>query len=450
MELSTIAKAVQASMHGSPGMFTTVTIDSRKVNPGDCFVAIKGENFDGHDFIQQAITNGATAILASRAPLNAIEQSVCFLEVDDTVLALGRLAAFWRDRFPVPMIGVTGSCGKTTVKGMITAICETMGKTLSTQGNFNNHIGLPLTLLRLDSTYRYAVIEMGASAKGEIEYLGKIAKPNVSLITNIAPAHILGFGSLEGVAQAKSEIYSVLPQEGIAVLNLEEPFNASWRTPIGDRKVITFGLRSDAMVRASEVEYLAMGVRLRLHVQDQSRQMEIGIPGKHTVLNILASAAATSAIGISIDDIVQGLGAFEGVPGRLCRYSGLKGACVIDDTYNANPGSVNAALDVLAGCKGQTVFVMGDMAELGDNAADYHARVGTYAREKGISQLLAVGKFSELAVNAFGKGAMWYPTKEALVEALKDQMASHTVVLIKGSRSSQMEVVTKAIVQRED
>lgn len=450
MELSAIAKAIQASMHGTPGIFTTVAIDSRKVNPGDCFVAIKGDNFDGHDFIEQAIAKGATTILASRAPLNAIEQSVCFLEVDDTVLALGRLAAFWRDRFPVPMIGVTGSCGKTTVKGMITAICGTMGKTLATQGNFNNHIGLPLTLLRLDSTYRYAVIEMGASAKGEIEYLGKIAKPNVSLITNIAPAHILGFGSLEGVAQAKSEIYGVLPQDGVAVVNLEEPFNASWRTTIGDRKVITFGLHSDAMVRASEVEYLAMGVRLRLHVQDQSRQMEIGIPGKHTVLNILASAAATSAIGISIDDIIQGLGSFEGVPGRLCRHPGLKGACVIDDSYNANPGSVNAALDVLAGCKGQTVFVMGDMAELGENAADYHARVGAYAREKGISQLLAVGTFSELAANAFGKGAIWYPTKEALVEALKDQMASHTVVLIKGSRSSQMEVVTKAIVQRGD
>lgn len=450
MKLSVIANAIRATMHGNECDFIGVTIDSRQVKPGDCFIAIKGEQFDGHDFIKNAIENGATAILASRAPLYDYENSVCFMQVEDTVLALGLLASFWRERFPIPMIGITGSCGKTTVKGMVSSICQIAGKTLSTQGNFNNHIGLPLTLLRLDSSYRFAVIEMGASAKGDIAYLGKIAKPDVSLITNIAPAHLLGFGSLEGVAIAKSEIYDILPVNGVAVLNLDEPFSGSWRSTIGTRKTITFGLNTDAMVHATDIDYLPMGVKLTLHVQGKHHVVNVGIPGRHTVLNILASAAATSAIGISLDDIVKGLETFEGVPGRLCRYSGLNGACVIDDTYNANPGSVNAALDVLARCEGQTVFVMGDMAELGDNTADYHASVGVQAREKGISQLLAVGKFSELAVNAFGQGATWYPTKEALVDALKPQMESHTVILIKGSRSSQMEVIARAILQQED
>lgn len=450
MDLSVIAKAAQASMHGKPHDFRALTIDSRQVKPGDCFVAIKGENFDGHDFIQAAMDKGATAVIAARAPMTISEKAICFLEVDDTVQALGRIASFWRDKFPIPMIGVTGSCGKTTVKGMISSICETVGKTLSTQGNFNNHIGLPLTLLRLDSSYRFAVIEMGASAQGEIDYLGKIAKPNVSLITNVAAAHIQGFGSLAGVAQAKSEIYAILPQDGVAVLNFDEAFSDSWRTVIGSRKTITFGLNPDARVHATDIEYKPMGVQFTLHVQGEQCDISVEIPGKHTILNILASAAATSAIGITIADIKQGIEAFESVPGRLCRYPGLKGACVIDDTYNANPGSVNAALEVLAGCQGQTMFVMGDMAELGDNAAEYHTRVGVSAREKGISQLHAVGKFSELAVNAFGKGATWYPTKEALVDALKKEMTPETVILIKGSRSSQMEVVTKAIVQRED
>lgn len=450
MKFSEIAKAIQASRQGQDGDFTRLIIDSRQVQSGDCFIAIKGERLDGHQFIEQAIERGARAIIAARGPISALEKTVCFMQVADTIIALGKLAAYWRDRCAISMIGVTGSCGKTTVKGMIDAICQTAGKTLSTQGNYNNHIGLPLTLLRLDNTYRYAVIEMGASAKNEIAYLGKIAKPTVTLITNVMPAHLQGFGSIAGIAEAKGEIYEILPQEGIAVLNQEETYADYWRTKIGKRKTITFGLSSQSTVWASEIEYCPMSVVFDLHVGEVSRRIEVSIPGKQSVLNALASAAAAHAVGISMEHIVQGLTAFKGVPGRLSRYVGLQGASIIDDTYNANPGSVKAALEVLTHCVGEKIFVMGDMAELGENAADYHAKIGQYAREKGISQLFAVGKWSEQAVIAFGQGAKWYPSQEALVQELKDHMNAESVILVKGSRSSRMEGITQAIIQGKE
>lgn len=450
MKFSEIAKVIHASRQGQDGNFTRLVIDSRQVKTGDCFIAIKGERLDGHQFIEQAIQQGARAIIASRGPMNDLERTVCFLQVEDTIVALGQLATVWRDRCAISMIGITGSCGKTTVKGMVESICQGVGKTLATEGNYNNHIGLPLTLLRLDNTYRYAVIEMGASAKGEIAYLGKIAKPTVTLITNVAPAHLQGFGSIEGVAEAKGEIYEILPKEGIAVLNQNEAYCDYWRTKIGERKTITFGLSSQSVVWASNIECHPMQITFDLHIGEVSRQIKINIPGKHTVANALASAAAAHAVGITIEQIAQGLEIFKGVPGRLSRYIGLKGASIIDDTYNANPGSVNAALEVLANCTGQTIFVMGDMAELGENVADYHANVGKYAREKGISQLFAVGKWSEQAVIAFGKGAMWYPSQEALVKALTDQITAESIVLVKGSRSSRMEGITKAIVQGKE
>lgn len=450
MKFSEIAKIIQASRQGQDGDFIQLVIDSRQVKPGDCFIAIKGERLDGHQFIEQAIQQGARAIVASRGPMNDLERTACFLQVEDTIIALGQFASAWRDRCAISMIGITGSCGKTTVKGMIESICQNVGKTLATEGNYNNHIGLPLTLLRLDNTYRYAVIEMGASAKGEIAYLGSIAKPTVTLITNVAPAHLQGFGSIEGIAKAKGEIYEILPKEGIAVLNQNEVYCDYWRTKIGERKTITFGLSSQSMVWASDIIFHPMQVTFNLHIGESSRQIKINVPGKHMVVNALASAAAAYAVGITIEKIVSGLESFKGVPGRLSRYIGLKGASIIDDTYNANPGSMNAALEVLANCTGQTIFVMGDMAELGENGADYHAKVGKYAREKGISQLLAVGKWSEQAVTAFGKGAIWYPSQEALIKALKDQITAESIILVKGSRSSRMEGITKAIIQDKE
>ncbi len=348
------------------------------------------------------------------------------------------------------MVGITGSCGKTSVKGMIEAICQQQGKTLATKGNFNNHIGLPLTLLRLDASYQYAVIEMGASAQGEIQYLGGIARPTITLITNVKPAHLLGFGSLANVASAKGEIYEILPADGIAIVNSDEPFCQSWTSVINKRHVITFGINNEAMIRATQIDLQPFFVQFTLHIQDKQAVVKVNTPGHHTVMNALASAAAGFALGLSLENIVKGLESFQGVPGRLRRFKGLEGASVIDDSYNANPGSVNAALDVLALCSGRRTFVMGDMAELGENAIDYHIQVGQTARQKGIESLLAVGKLSEHAVKAFGEGAIFYPNKEALVTDLKKHLNAQMTILVKGSRSAGMEVITQALTIREE
>jgi len=450
MKLSVIAKAIDATLYGADGDLPLIAIDSRKLTGGELFIALKGENFDGHDYIESALQKGAKAVIAAREPRSVLEKSVTFLTVKDTTIALGKLGAFWRARFSLSTVGITGSCGKTTVKGMMESICEQQGKTLATKGNFNNHIGLPLTLLRLDDTYQYGVIEMGASGIGEIDYLGKIAKPNVSLITNVMPAHLLGFGSIEGVAKAKSEIYDILPNDGIAVLNVDEKFSDYFRTVIKDRKVITYGLRNNSDVTAKNIEMLPFAVHFDLNIGNEQQTVTINIPGEHTIMNALAASAAGFAMGITLENIVKGLSAFQGVPGRLRRIKGLNGAVIIDDSYNANPGSMNAALDVLGHCQGKRVFVMGDMAELGEDAALYHERIGQRAKEKGVQSLFAVGKLSQHAVNAFGIGAKIYPDKALLVDELKRQLTHETIVLVKGSRSSGMEVVTNALAHHEE
>ncbi|MGE3319933.1 MAG: UDP-N-acetylmuramoyl-tripeptide--D-alanyl-D-alanine ligase [Candidatus Berkiella sp.] len=450
MKLSVIAKAIDATLYGADGDLPQIAIDSRKITGGELFIALKGENFDGHDYIESALQKGAKVVIAAHEPRTPLEKSVTFLKVKDTTVALGKLGAFWRARFSLSTVGITGSCGKTTVKGMMESICEQQGKTLATKGNFNNHIGLPLTLLRLDETYQYGVIEMGASGIGEIRYLGNIAKPNVSLITNVMPAHLLGFGSIEGVAKAKSEIYDILPHDGIAVLNVDEKFSDFFRTLIKDRKVITYGLRNKSDVTATNIEMLPFAVRFDLQLGKEQQNVIINIPGEHTIMNALAASAAGLAMGISLENIVKGLSVFDGVPGRLRRIKGKNGAILIDDSYNANPGSMNAALDVLGHCQGKKVFVMGDMAELGEDAVLYHEQIGQRAKEKGVQSLFAVGKLSQHAVKAFGEGAKMYPDKTLLVDELKDQLTQETIVLIKGSRSSGMEAVTNALAHHEE
>ncbi len=446
MKLSEIAKEIHGVLHGTDGELPSINIDSRKIKQGEMFIALKGENHDGHDFIEASINNGATVVLAARAPQTPQEKSITFVQVKDTTIALGELASIFRRLYPIPMVALTGSCGKTSVKGMLESICQQQGKTLATKGNFNNHIGLPLTLIGLDASYQYAVIEMGASGMGEIQYLGGIARPNITLITNIRPAHLLGFGSIENVSKAKAEIYEILPKEGTAIVNVDEPFSKTWHTQIQNRNTITFGIENEAMIRATDIDLQAFHVTFTLHIKDKAKQVTINTPGIHSVMNALAAASACFALAIPLERIVSGLESFQGVPGRLRRFKGLQDACIIDDSYNANPGSVNAAIDVLAHCQGKRIFVMGDMAELGDNAIDYHVAVGQNAKEKGIERLLAVGKLTEHAVKAFGEGATFYPDKEALVMDLKSTLNSQTVILVKGSRSAKMEVVTNALV----
>lgn len=450
MKLSVIAKAISATLTGPDMDLPLIAIDSRKITGGELFVALQGENFNGHDFIEAALQKGAKAVIAAKQPETTLEKNCTFLSVADTTKALGELGAFWRSQFSLSMVGITGSCGKTSVKGMMESICQQQGKTLATKGNFNNHIGLPLTLLRLDDTYQYGVIEMGASGIGEIEYLGKIAKPNVTLITNVMPAHLQGFGSIEGVAKAKGEIYDILPKNGIAVLNVDEPFSKQWLSTIDDRKVITYGLAHPADVTAKNIVLSPFAVQFELHLLHEKQTVTINTPGQHTIMNALAAAAAGHGMGITIGNIVKGLAAFEGVPGRLRSFKGMKGAWIIDDSYNANPGSMNAALDVLANCQGKKLFVMGDMAELGDDAALYHEQIGQRARQKGIESLFAIGKLSQHAVKAFGEGGKIYADKIVLVDELKRQLTHESIVLIKGSRSSGMEVVTHALAHHEE
>ncbi len=448
MKLSALAKAIGAKLQGADVTLPPIVIDSRKISAGDFFVALKGENHDGHDYIAGAIAQGAKVVLANRGPQNDKEKAITFLQVPDTIEALGKLAAVWRTLYPVPMVGITGSCGKTTVKGMTESICAQQGKVLATKGNFNNHIGLPLTLLRLDASYDFAVIEMGANHAGEIAYLGKIAKPTISLITNVLPAHLQGFKTVAGVAKAKGEIYEILPPDGIAIINAEEAFVDYWHTIIGERKIITYGL--NGMVHASAIELHPFYVSFTLHLPAQHQRVKINIPGQHTVMNALAAASAGFALGFNLEAIVKGLEAFQGVPGRLRSFTGFNQARIIDDSYNANPGSMKAALEVLAQCEGERLFVMGDMGELGEDSITYHAQIGEFAREKKIERLLAVGKLTEHAVKAFGQGAKMYPSKEALVDELKISLNAQATILIKGSRSAGMEVVTQALTIHEE
>lgn len=450
MKLSRVALAIQAQLIGNDGDLPPIAIDSRKIQGGELFVALGGENFDGHDFIDQAIQKGAKVILTARPLPQNKNENVSFLYVKDTTKALGELAKFHRSHYPIPMVGITGSCGKTTVKGMIEGICQRQGQTLATSGNFNNHIGLPLTLMRLNAAHQFAVIEMGANHPGEIEYLGGLAQPTVTLITNVAPAHLQGFGTIDGVAKAKGEIYEILPEKGIAVLNIDDSFHHQWQQQIGNKKTITYGLSTDAMVTASNIHLQPFAVTFTLHSQNLQQTVTLNIPGKHTVMNALAAAAAGLALGVHFDNVIAGLEAFEGVKGRMQRYQGFKGAWVIDDTYNANPGSMYAALEVLGHCEGQKIFVMGDMGELGENAIAYHTQVGHFARQKGVARLLAVGKLTEHAVNAFGIGGKMYPNKQTLVEELKNELKSEMTILVKGSRSAGMEVVSHALIHHEE
>ncbi len=451
MQLSAIANILGAKLQGEDMSLPPIAIDSRKVKKGDMFIAIKGENLDGHDFIPQALAQGAVVIMASRLPADCQKGNFTFLEVNETTEALGQLAALWRQRYTLPVVGLTGSCGKTTVKGMIEAICAAQGKTLATAGNFNNHIGLPLMLLRLDETYEYAVIEMGANHVGEIKYLAQIAKPNISLITNVRPAHLEGFGTIENVAKAKGEIYENLPADGMAVLNLEEAANQSWLPLIGKRPCVTFGLTDKAMVQASDIQHHAFSVEFKVTLPNkESSLVQINIPGMHTVMNALAAMAVGFALQIPLAKMVTALNQFKGVTGRLRTVSGLNDACIIDDTYNANPGSVQAALDVLANCSGNKIFVMGNMGELGETTESLHAQIGKYARDKGVAKLLAVGSLTSHTVQAFGEGGTWYANKEDLVQDLQALLNASATILIKGSRSARMEEITQAVtVKRE-
>jgi UDP-N-acetylmuramoyl-tripeptide--D-alanyl-D-alanine ligase len=447
MLLSEAAKAMKAELFGADVVITSVGTDSRKVTKGQLFVALKGEHFDGHSFAVQAIEQGAAAVLISDKNL-AVEPAIL---VDDTCQALGELAAYWRNKFDIPLVAVTGSNGKTTVKEMLASIlratCGQTDEVLATEGNLNNHIGLPLTLLKLNVQHRYAVAEMGMNHTGEISYLSRIGKPTVALINNAGNAHIGELGSLVAIAKAKGEIFEGLVENGTAVINADDVFSPLWLSLVDKHKVSTFGLKSKANVTASYQLY-ASASDIEINTPQGTIQVSLPTPGYHNVMNALAATSAALAVGVALKDVALGLESYAGVKGRLQQKAGLHGALVIDDTYNANPMSMKVAIDVLIAMPGEKVLVLGDMGELGDNAAEMHAEIGAYAKASGLNALYLLGEMSIETAKAFGAGARHYSTPQALTADLVKQMKQGVNVLVKGSRFMAMELVVDEIINR--
>ncbi len=434
-------KPAQQIQYADESLVQGVSIDSRKVKPGQLFVAICGQSFDGHNYIKQAVDQGAIAIVCSQAiPGITVPQWV----VSDTITALATMATFYRQQHGCPVIALTGSNGKTTVKEMIAAILPQPSH--STKGNLNNHIGVPLSVLALYPESRYAVFELGANHLGEIAHCVAIVKPQVTLINNIAPAHVEGFGSIEGVAKAKGEIHQGLMAGGVAVINDDDAYAHYWDAHLEGKKILRFSVTKPTDVHAHSLTFNAEGCgRFQLVTPHGEAWVELKVPGPHNVSNALAAAACTTALHISLPDIAAALSAFTGVAGRMTYRSGKHNAVIIDDTYNANLRSTLAALDVLAQRKGRRIFVFGDMGELGELSQQHHQDVGLAARSHGIDLLLTCGNHSRWATSAFGEVAQHYAAQDHLVQDLLTQLDEQTTVLVKGSRSSAMEYVVSQL-----
>jgi UDP-N-acetylmuramoyl-tripeptide--D-alanyl-D-alanine ligase len=425
--------------------FIGVSIDSRTVAKGELFIAIKGENFDGHEYVEKAFARGASAALVSRevATTSATPQII----VGDTILAMGRLAQFWRSQFAIPVVALTGSNGKTTVKEMLRSILlahvgahesETI---LATAGNLNNHIGVPLMMMRLNHAHRYAVFEMGMNHLGEIDYLTRLVSPDVALVIMAGTAHIGELGSREAIAEAKGEIFAGLSSQGIAVVNMHDRFGSYWRELAGQRRVIGFGVNANDDVVGEFSEQ-----SLHIHHAGESVEAHLHVAGEHNQHNALAAAATAIALNIPLQTVRDGLEDFEGVAGRLRAYGGHKDATIIDDTYNANPDSVRAAIDVLAAKPGKRYLVLGDMGELGANAPAMHADIGAYARHAALDGLFALGTLTEQTVIELGRDGWHFESSEDLLEELEKVLAPNVTVLVKGSRFMKMERVVEKLV----
>lgn len=435
--LSELAAILGSPMSGDDLPLAAVATDSRQLPHGALFVALRGERFDGHDFIGRARAAGAAAALVERPG----DWGLPYLLVEDSRLALGQLAAAWRRRLGLPLVAVTGSNGKTTVKEMTAAILRQQGPTLSTAGNFNNDIGLPLTLLGLGAEHEHAVVEMGASGAGEIAYLAGLAQPTVGVITNAGPAHLEGFGSLEGVARGKGELLQALPADAVAVFNADDAYAALWREFADGRRVLDFGIERPAAVRAQDMA----GSQFNLHTPAGKAAVELPLPGRHNIMNALAAAAAATALAVPLPLIVAGLEAMADVPGRLQRRQAPHGAWLLDDTYNANPNSLRVGLEVLATESSERWLVLGDMAELGPEAAVLHAEAGELARSLGVHRLFTIGALAAAAAARFGCCGEHFDDKADLIARLTELLQPGVTVLVKGSRSSGMEQVVDAL-----
>jgi UDP-N-acetylmuramoyl-tripeptide--D-alanyl-D-alanine ligase len=442
--LGDFAHACGGRLEGADRPYVGVSTDTRTIKTGELFVGLRGPRFNGSEFVSAAQSAGAAGAVVSVGQPTPIPQIV----VRDTQDALARAASAWRGQFQIPLVGVAGSNGKTTVKEMIAAILTQAGTCLATRGNLNNHIGVPLTLLRLEAVHDFAVVEMGANRAGEVADLVAIARPSVGVITNAGAEHLEGFGSLEGVARAEGEMVAGLAPDATAVINADDPFAALWRG-LTRAHVVSFGVRAPADVAAAEIrsEVSTEGFRTRFVLTRGSERaaIELNLAGRHNVANALAAAAAAAAAGASLAHVRAGLAAMRAVQGRLQLKRARNGAWLIDDSYNANPSSVRAGIEVLADLEGGKWLVLGDMAELGAYAEQSHVEIGAFARERGIERLFAIGKLAALAVESFGAGAHWFADTESLAVALDAQAGPQVRMLIKGSRMNRLERVVEAL-----
>jgi UDP-N-acetylmuramoyl-tripeptide--D-alanyl-D-alanine ligase len=462
LTLREAAQALKAKLHASDSQltFNRVTTDSRDIRAGDLFVALKGERFDAHDFVAAALAQGAVAALVqhdSKVAEQAPASGNCIV-VKDTLAALGELAKYWRAQHAhIPLIGVTGSNGKTSVKEMLASICNVAAGgeqyVHATKGNLNNHIGLPLTVLGIQPEHRYVIAEMGMNHFGEIDYLTHIAQPDVAVVNNAGAAHLEALGSVQGVAQAKGEIFGGLVANGTAIINADDQFAPLWQQLAATQRIVTFGLQGE--ITAKNIELLPTGSQFSLHTPAGEAAVRLAVPGEHNVRNALAAAAAAMAAGVSLAQVAQGLTQWAGVKGRLQAKTAANGAAILDDTYNANPDSMKAAIDVLAaiGAKGvPTILVLGDMGEVGADAVERHQEIGGYAAQSQINHLVAVGTEMQYAVEAFNaqrSGATHCADHAAAIAAVAAVLTPSSQVLVKGSRFMRMETVVEGLITQD-
>jgi UDP-N-acetylmuramoyl-tripeptide--D-alanyl-D-alanine ligase len=451
-----ISRVLSGSMVGGSVDIEFVSTDTRTIEQGALFIALRGGNFDGHQFVDQAIARGAGAVVVD----HQLDIDIPQIIVADTTSALGALGSAIKEQVQPKTIAITGSVGKTTVKEMVAAILSRLGNVLATKGNFNNEIGVPLTLLRLELEHDYAVIELGANHPGEIAYTTGLTKPDVCVINNIAPAHLEGFIDIQGVARAKAEIFKYSPPDCVAVVNCDSPFSKRWLAKFKDRPIKRFSTDSnkDVDVWVDDIcldEFGCPTFELYSKTKGITENIlvQLTVPGMHNVGNALAAASLCISVGASLTDISLGLISMKPVKGRVNLIKVSDELTVIDDSYNANVQSAKAAIDLLVQTAGHKVLVFGDMAELGLNARSYHEQVGEYAKEHGVDHLLTLGVLSQNASELFNGNGKHFSTRGQLMPFLHQVLANanqKVTVLVKGSRSAKMELVVNALVDHYD
>lgn len=439
-----VADKLKVRLLGEDAEFTRVSTDTRTIAAGDLFVALKGEHFDGHDYLALAFEKGAVGAMVSKA----LSTDKSLLMVDDTLRGLGQLAVVWASQCAPRKVAITGSCGKTTLKEMLAAILQNAGPTLATQGNLNNEIGVPLTLLRLQPEHAFAVVECGANHMGEIAYTAGLVSPDVAIVNIVAPAHLDGFGSIDNVALAKGEIYGALKAEGVAVINLDDAYASQFLAQTAAKRQLTFSLHNPHADIHVDTMQIGPGGLYAIRIQTPSTLLSVHLPllGIHNVRNALAAVAIAHALNVSADAIVKGLEAVKPSKGRLYPVSDIAGFHLIDDTYNANPASIRAAIDVLAESGRPTCLVLGGMGELGESSDALHAQVGAYAAEKGIQAVYSLGPNAVFYRQGYekqanGKGHFEICSDHSAIAQALLKNAQDKLILIKGSRSTTMEKV---------